>query len=117
MDMTRANPKTSIGRLTLKLAARRKYPGLSALLFRALASYASNFLPDVGQNILSPAIRMSDGISARLTRRAIRTPKTRPTPIERRSVKLVNVIAPHALMIVVALVLLLSPDQVSDVRT
>ena len=115
--MTRANPKTSIGRLTLKLAARRKYPGLSALLFRALAAYASNLLPDVGQNILSPAIRMSDGISVRLTRRAIRTPKPRPTPIERRSVKLVNVIAPNAIMTVVALVAMLSPDQVMEVWT
>src|SRR6266702_2400568 len=117
MEMMRANPKTSIGRLTLKLAARRKYPGLSALLFRALAAYASNLLPDVGQNILSPAIRISDGISVRLTRRAIRTPNPRPTPMDLRRVKLVNVIAPNAIMTVVALVAILSPDHVIDVRT
>src|SRR2546425_3257339 len=117
MDMIRANPKTRTGRLTLKLAARRKYPGLSTLLFRDLAAYASNLLPDVGQNILSPAIRMSDGISVRLTIRAIRTPKPRPTPIDRRSVKLVNVIAPKAIITVVALVAMLSPDQVMDVWT
>src|SRR2546430_16500729 len=80
MDTIRASPKTRTGRLTLKLAARRKYPGLSDLRFRALSAYASNRLPEVGQNILSPAIRMSDGISVRLTRRAIRTPKPRPTP-------------------------------------
>src|SRR3989454_12367912 len=115
MDMIRANPKTRTGRLTLKLAARRKYPGLSTLLFRALAAYASTLLPDFGQNILSPAIRMSDGISVRLTRRAIRTPKPRPTPIERRSVKLVNVIAPNAIMTAVALVAMPSPDQVMEV--
>src|SRR2546430_14703739 len=117
MDMNRANSKTSIGRLTLKLAARRKYPGLSALLFRALAAYSSNLLPDGGQNILSPAIRMSDGISVRLTRRAIRTPKRRPTPIERRSVKLDNVIAPNAILTVVALVASVSPAQAIDNRT
>src|SRR3989442_9542793 len=132
MDMIRASPRTRTGRLTLKPAALRKYPGLSALFFRALAAYASNLLPDVGQNILSPAIRMSDGISVRLTRRAIRmsdgisvrltrrairTPKPRPMPIDRRSVKLVNVIAPKAIMTVVALVAMLSPDQVMDVWT
>src|SRR5467141_3061230 len=117
IEMSNANPKTSAGRLTLKPAARRKYPCLSALLLRALAAYAANLVPDVGQNILSPAIRMRDGISVRLTRRAIRTPKPRPTPIDRRSVKLVNVIAPKAIMTVVALVPLLSPDQVMDVWT
>src|SRR5207245_11304031 len=98
MDMTRANPKTSIGRLTLKLAARRKYPGLSALLFRALAAYASNLLPDVGQNIRSPATRMSEGISVRLTRRASRTPNPRPTPKDLTRVRLVNVVAQTAVM-------------------
>src|SRR3989442_15180345 len=103
MDIIRASPRTRTGRLTLKPAALRKYPGLSALFFRALAAYASNLLPDVGQNILSPAIRMSDGISVRLTRSAIRTPKPRPTPIERRSVKQDNVIAPTPLMKVHAL--------------
>src|SRR2546422_4427263 len=117
MDTIRASPKTRTGRLTLKLAARRKYPGLSDLRFRALSAYASNRLPEVGQNILFPAIRMSDGISVRLTRRAIRTPKPRPTPIDLRSVKLVNVIAPKAIMTVVALVAMLSPDQVMDVWT
>src|SRR6266851_2453634 len=117
MDMIRASPRTRIGRLTLKPAALRKYPGLSALFFRALAAYASNLLPDVGQNIRSPAIRMSDGISVRLTRRAIRTPKPRPTPMDLRRVKLVNVIAPNAIMTVVALVAMLSPDQVMDVWT
>src|SRR5881398_2530625 len=117
MDMISANPMTSTGRLTLKLAARRKYPGLSALLFRALAAYASNLLPDVGQNIRSPATRMSEGISVRLTRRAIRTPNPRPTPMDLRRVKLVNVIAPKAIMTVVALVAMLSPDQVMDVWT
>src|SRR2546422_8692153 len=101
MEMMRANPRTSIGRLTLKLAARRKYPGLSALLFRALAAYASNLLPDVGQNILSPASRMSDGISVRLTRRAIRTPKPRPTQLEREGGKRFNVIARKAIRQVV----------------
>src|SRR5713101_3041952 len=114
MDMIRANPRTKTGRLTLKPAALRKYPGLSALFFRALAAYASNLLPDVGQNILSPAIRMSDGISVRLTRSAIRTPKPRPTPMDLRRVKLVNVIAPNAIMTVVALVAMLSPDHVRD---
>src|SRR5438445_12735088 len=111
MEMMRANPRTSIGRLTLKLAARRKYPGLSALLFRALPPYASNLLPDVGQNILSPAIRRGDGISVRLTRRAIRTPQPRPTPIERRRANLDNVSAPTALMTVLALVPDLPADQ------
>src|SRR6266700_5842418 len=117
MDMIRANPRTRTGRLTLKLAARRKYPGLSALLFRAFAAYASNLLPDVGQNIRSPATRMSDGISVRLTRRAIRTPNPRPTPMDLRSVKVVSVIAPNAIITVVALVAILSPDHVIDVRT
>src|SRR5947199_9144149 len=110
IEMISANPMTSTGRLTLKLAARRKYPGLSALLFRALAAYASNLLPDVGQNIRSPASSMSDGISVRLTRRAIRTPNARPTPRDRRRVKVVSVIAPYAIVIVVAMVALLSPD-------
>src|SRR5205807_8959540 len=104
MDMIRANPRTRTGRLTLKLAARRKYPGLSALLFRALAAYASNLLPDVGQNILSPAIRISDGISVRLTRRAIRTPNPRTTPMDLRRVKVVSVSAQTAILKVVALV-------------
>src|SRR2546425_10420506 len=117
IDMISAKPRTRIGRLTLKLAALRKYPGLSALLFRALAAYASNLFPDVGQNILSPATKMRDGISVRLTRSAIRTPNPRPTPIDLRSVKLVNVIAPKAIMTVVALVAMLSPDQVMDVWT
>src|SRR5260370_42250142 len=102
MDMIRANPRTRTGRLTLKPAALRKYPGLSALFFRALAAYASNLFPDVGQNILSPAMRMSDGISVRLTRRAIRTPKPRPRPMHLRRVKLVHVIAPNAIVAVVA---------------
>src|SRR5260370_36512180 len=93
MDMIRASPRTRTGRLTLKSAALRKYPGLSALFFRALAAYASNLLPDVGQNILSPAIRMSDGISVRLTRRAIRTPNPRPTPRDLGRGRLVNAIA------------------------
>src|SRR6266705_7180311 len=115
IEMSSANPKTSTGRLTLKLAARRKYPGLSALLLRALVAYISNLLPDVGQNILSPTTRMRDGISVRLTRRAIRTPKPRPTPMDRRRVKLVNVIAPKAIMTVVAHVPMLSPDQQMDV--
>src|SRR5207302_10035397 len=115
MDMIRANPKTRTGLLTLKLAARRKYPGLSALFFRALAAYASNLFPEVGQNIRSPAIRMSDGISVRLTRSAIKTPKPRPTPMDLRRVKLVNVIAPNAIMTVVALVAMLSLDQVMEV--
>src|SRR2546427_13202754 len=117
MDTIRANPRTRTGRLTLKPAALRKYPGLSALFFRALAAYASNLLPDVGQNIRSPATRMSEGISVRLTRRAIRTPNPRPTPMDLRRVKLVNVIAPKAIMTVVALVAMLSPDQVMDVWT
>src|SRR6266566_9751568 len=117
MDMMSANPKTSTGRLTLKLAARRKYPGLSALLLRALVAYISNLLPDVGQNLLSPAIRMRDGIRVRLTRRAIRTPKPRPTPIDCSRVKLLIVIAPKAMITVVALVAMLSPDHVTDVWT
>src|SRR3989442_14782317 len=114
MEMSNANPKTSTGRLTLKPAARRKYPGLSALLLRALAAYAVNLLPDVGQNILSPAIRMRDGIRVRLTRRAIRTPKPRPTPIYRRSVKLVNFIARKAIITVVARLAMLSPYKHKD---
>src|SRR5947208_14238079 len=117
IEMISANPMTSTGRLTLKLAARRKYPGLSALLFRALAAYASNLLPDVGQNIRSPATSMSDGISVRLTRRAIRTPNLRPTPMDLRRAKGVSVIAPNAIMTVVALVAILSPDHVIDVGT
>ena len=60
---------------------------------------------------------MSDGINVRLTRRAIKTPKPRPTPMDLRRVKLVNVIAPKAIMTVVALVAMLSPDQVMDVWT
>src|SRR5713101_9688446 len=117
MDMIRASPRTRTGRRTLKPAALRKYPGLSALFFRALSAYASNLLPDLGQNILSSATRMNDGISVRLTRRAIRTPKPRPTPIDWRRVKLLIVIAPKAMMTVVALVAMLSPDQVTDVWT
>src|SRR5712664_3482370 len=117
MDMIRASPRTRTGRLTLKPAALRKYPGLSALFFRALAAYASNLLPDVGQNILSPAMRVNDGISVRLTRRAIRTPNPRPTPIDRSRVKLLIVMAPKAMITVVALVAMLSPDQVTDVWT
>src|SRR2546428_1151207 len=117
MEIIRANPKTSMGRLTLKLAALRKYPGLSALLSRALAAYASNLLPDVGQNIRSPTTRMSDGISVRLTRRAIRTPNPRATPMDLRRVKLLIVIAPNAIITVVPLVAMLSPDQVTDVWT
>ena len=62
-------------------------------------------------------MRMNDGISVRLTRRAIRTPKPRPTPIDCRRVKLLIVIAPKAMMTVVALVAMLSPDQVTDVWT
>src|SRR5260370_7867479 len=104
MEMIRANPRTRTGRLTLKPAALRKYPGLSALFFRALAAYASNLLPDVGQNIRSPAIRMSDGISVRLTTRAIRTPKPRPTPMDLRRGKLVHAIAPNAITTPAALV-------------
>src|SRR5260370_37229517 len=111
MDMSRANPRTRTGRLTLKPAALRKYPGLSALFFRALAAYASNLLPDVGQNILSPAMRMSDGISVILTRSAMRTPKPRRTPRDLRRVNLVNGMAPNASMTVVALVANLSTDQ------
>src|SRR2546425_2984592 len=117
MEMMRANPRTSIGRLTLKLAARRKYPGLSALLFRALAAYASNLLPDVGQNILSPAIRISDGISVRLTRRAIRTPNPRPTPMDLRGGKSVTAMARNPIMTGVALVANPPPNNVLDVRT
>src|SRR5437879_12348968 len=103
MDMMSANPKTSTGRLTLKLAARRKYPGLSALLLRALVAYISNLLPDVGQNILSPAVRMRDGISVRLTSRAIRTPKRRPTPRDARGGKHVSLMGPNAVLEVCAL--------------
>src|SRR6266852_1869162 len=117
IDMSTVSPKTRAGRLTLNPAARRKYPGLSDLFFRALVAKLSNLLPDLGQNILSPAMRMNDGISVRLTRRAIRTPNPRPTPIDRRSVKLLIVIAPKAMMTVVALVAMLSPDQVTDVWT
>ena len=115
--MSTVSPKTRAGRLTLKPAARRKYPGLSALFFRARTAKLSNLLPDLGQNILSPAIRMNDGISVRLTRRAIRTPKPRPTPMDCNSVKLLIVMAPKAMMTVVALVAMLSPDQVTDVWT
>src|SRR5437773_9847852 len=117
IEMISANPMTSTGRLTLKLAARRKYPGLSALLFRALAAYASNLLPDVGQNIRSPATSMSDGISVRLTRRAIRTPNPRPTHMDLRRVKLVNVIAANAIMTGGALRAILSRDHVVEVWT
>src|SRR5437879_9595349 len=70
MDMIRANPRTRTGRLTLKLAARRKYPGLSALLFLALSAYASNLLPDVGQYIMSSALRLRVDIRIRIARRA-----------------------------------------------
>src|SRR5438477_12561559 len=115
--MIRASPKTRTGRLTLKLAARRKYPGLSDLLFRALSAYASNRLPDVGQNILSPACRMRDGIRVRLTRRAIRSPKPRPTHIDRRRVKPVNVISLKAIMSCHALVAMPSPHQVMHAWT
>src|SRR5947209_18724172 len=115
MDMSTVSPKTRAGRLTLKPAARRKYPGLSALFFRARVAKLSNRLPDLGQNILSPAIRMNDGISVRLTSRAIRTPKPRPTPIDCSSVKLLIVMAPKAIITVVALVAMLSPDQVTEV--
>src|SRR2546427_12105870 len=114
IDMSTVSPKTRAGRLTLKPAARRKYPGLSALFFRARVAKLSNLLPDLGQNILSPAIRMNDGISVRLTSRAIRTPKPRPTPMDCSSVKLIIVIAPKAMMTVVALVAMLSPDQEKD---
>src|SRR5207244_2025963 len=117
MDMSTVSPKTRAGRLTLKPAARRKYPGLSALFFRARTAKLSNLLPDLGQNILSPAIRMNDGISVRLTRRAIRTPNPRPTPMDLGRVKVVSVSAPNAIMTVVALVAILSPDHVIDVRT
>src|SRR5438876_673592 len=48
-------------------------------------------------------MRMNDGISVRLTSRAIRTPKPRPTPMDRSRVKLLIVIAPKAIMTVVAL--------------
>src|SRR5207247_4867779 len=113
--MRRARPKTRTGRFTLKLAARRKYPGLSDLLFRALAAYLSNLLPDMGQKTRSPAMRIRDGISVRLTSNAIRTPKPRPTPMERSRVKLLIVIAPNAIMTVVALVAMLSPDHLTDV--
>src|SRR5438094_9834502 len=112
IEMISANPMTSTGRLTLKLAARRKYPGLSALLFRPLAAYASNLLPDVGQNIRSPATSMRDGISGRLTRRAVRTPNPRPTPMDLRRGDVVSVIAPDAFMRAVALIALRSPDRV-----
>src|SRR6266705_1303868 len=117
MDMSTVSPKTRAGRLTLKPAARRKYPGLSALFFRARTTKLSNLLPDLGQNILSPAIRINDGIRVRLTRRAIRTPKPRPTPIDCSRVKLLIVIAPKAMITVVALVAMLSPDHVTDVWT
>src|SRR2546425_6811173 len=117
MDMSTVSPKTRAGRLTLKPAARRKYPGLSALFFRARNAKLSNLLPDLGQNILDPTIRMNDGISVRLNRRAIRTPKPRPTPMDFNSVKLLIVMAPKAMMTVVALVAMLSPDQVTDVWT
>src|SRR5690349_23116624 len=60
---------------------------------------------------------MNDGINVRLTRRAIRTPKPRPTPIDCKSVKLLIVIAPNAMITVVALVAMLSPDHVTDVWT
>src|SRR3989475_11142377 len=117
MDMSTVSPKTRAGRLTLKPAARRKYPGLSALFFRARTAKLSNLLPDLGQNILSPALRMNAGISVRLTRRAIRTPKPRPTPMDCSTVKLLIVIAAKAMMTVVALVAMLSPDQVTEVAT
>ena len=110
--MRRASPKTKTGRFTLKLAARRKYPGLSDLLFRALAANLSNLFPDIGQKTRSPAMRIRDGISVRLTSSAIRTPKPRPTPMERSRVKLLIVMAPNAMMTVVALVAMLSPDHV-----
>ena len=115
MEMSTVSPKTRAGRLTLKPAARLKYPGLSALFFRALVARLSNLLPDLGQNILSPAIRMKDGISVRLTRSAIRTPNPSPTPIDCSNVKLLIVMAPKAIMTVLALVAMLSPDQVTEV--
>src|SRR5438309_3549425 len=49
--------------------------------------------------------------------RSINTPKPRPTPIDCSRVKLLIVIAPKAMMTVVALVAMLSPDQVTDVWT
>src|SRR5207245_11157739 len=104
MDMSTVSPKTRAGRLTLKPAARRKYPGLSALFFRARIAKRSNLLPDLGENILSPAMRMNDGISVRLTRRAVRTPKQRPTPVDRGSVKLLIVHAREEVITVVAVV-------------
>src|SRR5437667_12845909 len=112
--MRRASPKTKTGRFTLKLAARRKYPGLSDLLFRALATYLSNLFPDIGQKTRSPAMRIRDGISVRLTSNAIRTPKPRPTPMERSRVKLLIVIAPDENMTVVGLVEMVWPDTVNE---
>src|SRR6267378_345896 len=107
IEMITVSPRTRAGRLTLKPAARRKYPGLSAFFFRARTAKVSNLLPDLGQNILSPAMRMKDGISVRLTSNAIRTPKPRPTPMDCSRVKLLIVMAPNAMMTVVALVAML----------
>src|SRR6266702_3346199 len=64
----------------------------------------SSLFPEFGQNTRSPAMRMIDGIRVRLTRSAIRTPKPRLAPMERSRVKVLIVIAPNAIITVVALV-------------
>src|SRR5437773_11044751 len=115
--MRRSSPKTKTGRFTLKLAARLKYPGLSDLLFRALAANLSNLFPDIGQKTRSPAMRIRDGISVRLTSSAIRTPKPRPTPTQPSRATLLLALPPHALITAVPLVPLLPPHHAPHLRT
>src|SRR3982074_1461141 len=76
--------------LTEKAPLFEKYPDRLSSLDRTPLEWSANLLPDVGQNIFSDIMTMTEGTRVRATARATRTPSPTTTPIVLRKTTEVN---------------------------